>query len=277
MTSINWPLTLPQNANFGASCEIVGNTFSQVMSTGYDKRRPKTTSRYRKYTVEYGMTLLEYDAFQRFFHNELGYGEMSFNLPDPLRIQDPLEVRFIGEEAPFNVTPWAGTDQLLVSFTVQALEYITPGTVKDSWPLDLPSLPLHNAYSQSEQNALVSYNSPNFESRRRFTATTINHNMSYVLTREQLVIFEQFYADQGWGIMPFDLEAPLYTPSIIKVRFGSSYSISYDSDTLYYTLSVSVEEIPKFVKDLPITEVKRTSDNSTKITSNDDTKITSRS
>lgn len=281
--AIYWPTEL-QNANMNVSCTPRNNSIFTKMSTGYDKVRPKFTKRYRDYSVEVEMTIVQYDVFLRFFHEDLGYGELNFFFPDPLLLGDYIDVwvKTSESEQPFDVSPWSGTDSVVVSFELEEEDFRIPtGSPLGAWPTQLPPLPLHNSFSQSEQSGLIrdSGDTGKISIRRRFTATTVFNQVSMILDKEQLLIFEAFFADQGFGAIPFNIEAPLYQNGSVRVRWGvgDTYTIEYQNDSLDYLVRFSFDELPGQNKALPFSEIKATSDYEVKETTRDEVKETTRS
>lgn len=281
-TDIYWPTSLPQNPVFGVSCSPRGNTHVTANSTGYDKVRPRFTKRYRDYSISMELTLEQYDELLTFYHIYLGYGELSFNFPDPLKIETYIEVRIVAnsDTSPISVTPWSGTDQLLVSFDLESLDERVPTVAPaNTWPTQLPQIPLHSGFNQSEQSGVIkdSGDSGAVSVRRRFTAVSTYNSYGMILDKTQLVIFEAFFADQGFGALPFLIEAPIYTPNVIYMRWvldGNPYDISYDNRSLEYSVSFGLMELPGQNKVFVGDENKVTSDNSTKQTSGAEDKIT---
>ena len=253
MADSTWPMTLPQNVVSGVTCAPRSNVIVTTNSTGYSKVRPVSTKRYREYSVEMEMTLEQYDIFLNYFHNDLGYGELYFNFPDPLFITDYIEVRMVITEDgdPYEVTPLDTSDDLSISFSLEELDLRQPsGTSTNVWPTQLPPLPLHDGFSQKEQSGVVkdTRESGIIDVRRRFTAVSTLNSVSFVFNKTELIIFEAFFADQGFGTKPFTITAPLYNNETIKVRFDLSgsnpYSIGFDADTLDYFVTFSFIELP---------------------------------
>lgn len=253
-TSINWPTSLPQNVIRGVTCSPNSNTINTNNSTGYDKRRPRHTKRYRNYSIGLELSQSQYEDFLDFFHLDIGYGTLSFNFPDPLFIETTIELRIISSSNndPFTVSPLGDTDYLQLSFDAESIDERVPtGTPSNIWPLQLPELPLHDGFSQKEQSGVVrDQNADNgiINVRRRFTAVTKTDSVNFVFNKTELIIFEAFYVDQGFGTLPFTIKNPLNVLESIKVRFTSQpYTIEYDNDTLDYSVSFNVEQLPQVI------------------------------
>lgn len=123
-TNIDWPITLPQNISGGdINFSPLSNVVRTEMSTGYAKVRKKYTGNYKRYNVAFEIDLAQYYIFKDFFESILGYGILSFNLPDPLKINPTIECRIIASpnNRPYTIVPLDESDDLVLSFIIEQL------------------------------------------------------------------------------------------------------------------------------------------------------------
>lgn len=118
-----WPSALPQNPS-SVSSAPKSVVLSTKTSTGYPKLRRRYTKTYNIYDLTYEMDQEQFYEFELFFDYDLSWGLEEFLLPDPLKIEDEITVVIIQNEdsEPYSVTPLAGTDSWLVSFTAEQLK-----------------------------------------------------------------------------------------------------------------------------------------------------------
>ena len=67
---------------------------------------------------------VQFYDFEQFFEFTIGFGILSFNMPDPLKISPTaIECRMVVKEdvSPYSVSPIGGSDDLIVSFTIETL------------------------------------------------------------------------------------------------------------------------------------------------------------
>lgn len=118
-----WPSVLPQNPS-----SVTSSPKSQIletrMSTGYSKIRRRFTKTYHIYELSYEMTTEQFYDFEWFFKFVIGFGVQEFLLPDPLKITTNITCAFVQNENenPYSVQPIRGSDDLLITFSVEELE-----------------------------------------------------------------------------------------------------------------------------------------------------------
>lgn len=125
MTLLNWPDYLPQNVTDGGfSYTPTSNTLTTNMEHGYAKVRKRTTKVYKIYTISFEMTQEQFYDFETFFEYTIGFGVLSFNMFDPMMIEDSIECMIVAgaQEFPYSVSPIGGSEDLLVSFKIEIIE-----------------------------------------------------------------------------------------------------------------------------------------------------------
>lgn len=104
MAEITWPSTLPDNfLQSGYSEGNVDNLIKSKMSSGPDKRRPRTTMAYMPITASMNLTGEQKTIFESFYLNDITFGSMPFIIHtyDSQSIQVYLDSK--------SITPLAGT------------------------------------------------------------------------------------------------------------------------------------------------------------------------
>lgn len=252
MADETWPSTLPQYVNRDDfSFSLTNSAISQSMSTGYDKRRKRFTGQYATYDISMQVTQEQAALFEQFFNNNLGYGTVWFDFPDPLFIDDTIEVRVVcGEDTdPYSYTTYGDNEQLVLSFSIERLITGYTSVTATTWPTTLPQTPQYSDYNTSTQSGVVrdsDEDSGYLDVRRRFTAVTKYHNMSFIMTREQLVIFFNFYASLGYGAVDFTAPWPNDDNYTMRARFtaGDGYTVEYYDETDLFSVAFTWEELP---------------------------------
>ena len=247
-----WPGTLPQYVNRdGFSYSLSNSSLSANMSTGYAKRRKKFTGQYASYTVSMQMTQTQADIFEQFFNNNLGYGVVTMDFPDPLFLDPTIEVRIKAgvDSNPYSFNVYGDNDDVVLSMELERLisGYTTVSTA--TWPSTLPDCPIYNDYMNSTQSGVLrdsDYAGGVINVRRRFTAVTRYHDVTFVMDRTQLDTFFNFYASLGYGSKNFTAPWPIDNIQTMKARFDASsgYTVEYYRDTELFTVSFVWEELP---------------------------------
>lgn len=244
-----WPGTLPQYVNRdGFSYSVSNPSLTFVMSTGYTKRRKKYSGQYANYKVLMDMTRDQLDIFEQFFNNNLGYGVVAINFPDPLFLTSTIEVKIktYTDMVPYTVVPFGDNDDVVVSFELEQLVTGYNTVSIGAWPTSLPDCPQYFNYSSEVQSGIIRDTSGYVNVRRRFTAVTRYHNMSMILTPTELETFIDFYGSLGYGSKSFNAPYPADPIQTIKARFdaGKGYSLEYYNDTNLFLVSFIWEELP---------------------------------
>lgn len=149
-----------------------------------------------------------------------------------------------------------------------------------AWPTSLPELPLHSGYNRTRQSGLIRDDNYNglVNVRRRFTAITKYHTISVVMTKTQYLAFINFYDFTiGGGTLAFSYVNPIYQLGNIKVRIKADdppYTVKFDTSTLDYYITFTLEELPGTVITTAYDEYKVTSEGEEKITSEFENKVT---
>jgi hypothetical protein len=254
MADETWPSTLPQYVDRGSFVfGLSASSISTGMSTGYAKRRKRFTGQYATYAVSMIVTDEQADIFEQFFNNNLGYGVVFMDFPDPLFLTDTIEVRIKAGsgDVPYTFVPYGDTELWILSFELERLISSHSSVSTDSWPSALPTCPLLNGYTSEVQSGIVrdsNYSSGVIETRRRFTATYRGHGVSFLLTGEQLQTFVNFYASLGYGSLSFEAPYPNDPSTTMEARFdtsgGIAYTVGYYNDTNKFIVSFIWEELP---------------------------------
>lgn len=247
-----WPSTLPQFVNRdGFSYTLSNSAISASMSAGYAKRRKRFTGQYATYSVSIQMTQAQADTFEQFFNNNLGYGVVNIDFPDPLFITSTIEVRIKASKDtnPYSFSPYGDNDEVVLSMELERLISGYSSVSITSWPSTLPSCPLFNNYTNTAQSGIIrdsNYNNGLIDVRRRFTAVTRYHDVSYLFTKDQLVTFFDFYASLGYGAKTFIAPWPINDIYTMKARIdaGHGYAVEYYGDTNLFLVSFIWEELP---------------------------------
>jgi hypothetical protein len=247
-----WPGSLPQYINRnGFSYSLSNSSISSNMSTGYAKRRKKYTGQYATYTVSIDMTQTQADIFEQFFNNNLGYGVEEITFPDPLFIDATIDARVkAGADGnPYSFGVYGDNDQVILSMELERLitGYSTVSTAL--WPITLPTCPQFSGYTNNTQSGLIRDSDEStgvVNVRRRFTAVTRTHNVTFILTRAELDIFFNFYASLGYGCKSFVAPWPINDGATMKARFDASqgYTVAYHGETELFEVSFVWEELP---------------------------------
>ncbi len=254
MADQTWPTSLPQYVDRDSfSYTLSASSISQGMSTGYDKRRKRFTGQYAVYAVTMNVTNEQADTFEQFFNNNLGYGTEYMDFPDPLFIDDTIEVRLVAGQGdvPYSFTPYGDTDLWILSFSLERIISSYNSVSIDTWPSTFPTCPLLDNYSAENQSGLVrdtEYSTGAINVRRRFTAVYRGHTVSFIFTRDQLSDFFDFYASLGYGSKSFQAPYPLDPTTYMKARFdtsdGIAFDVSYYSDSQLFQVDFIWEELP---------------------------------
>jgi hypothetical protein len=121
----DWPSSLPQYPQKGGFSKApASQVISTSMSIGPAKRRKRYTKNYNVYSMTFEMTLDQFEDFEYFFKNDLGYGVVNFNIPDPFHITTTLDVRIVASQGsnPYTVTQWGDLyDSVLVTLNLREL------------------------------------------------------------------------------------------------------------------------------------------------------------
>lgn len=254
MADQTWPVSLPEYVDRGSfSYSLSSSSLSTTMSTGYDKRRKKFTGQYATYQVSMQMTQTQADTFEQFFMNNLGYGVVLFNFPDPFFITSTIEVRIKAgkDEVPYSFSPYGESEDVTLSMNLERLiTGYTPVTVTE-WPTTLPQCPQHSSYNNEMQSGIIrdsNYNQGIVSVRRRFTAVTRKHSLSFIMTRAELETFFNFYASLGYGSLAFTAPLPIEDGLTMKARFdttnGFGYTVNYYNETDLFDVKFIWEELP---------------------------------
>lgn len=254
MADQEWPSSLPQLVDSGSfSYSLSSSSISTKMSTGYDKRRKKFTGQYGTYKVSMHMTQTQADTFEQFVNNNLGYGVVLFDFPDPFFITPTIEVRLKAgsEESPYTFTPYGESDQVILSMSLERLIPNYSSVAISIWPSTLPQCPLHGSYSNEIQSGIIrdtDYSKGNVSVRRRFTAVIRKHKLTYLMSRSQLITFFNFYASLGYGSLSFTAPHPMEEGNTMKTRFdtnnGFGYTVKYYNSTDLFAVDFIFEELP---------------------------------
>lgn len=254
MASETWPGTLPQYVDRESfTYTMTSSSLSTNMSTGYAKRRKRYTGQYAYYDVTMKMTRAQADIFEQFFNNNLGYGVVLFNFPDPLFIESTIEVKIFASknEAPYSFSVYGDNDQVVLSMRLERL--ITGYTTisHNTWPSSLEDCPLYPNYSVTTQSGLVRDQDPlqgYMSVRRRFTAVIRRHTIEFLFTRTQLQTFFNFYYSLGYGSLSFEAPYPFDSSLNMKARFDTSdgygFTVGYYNDTDLFSVQFVWEELP---------------------------------
>lgn len=247
-----WPVSLPQYVNRdGFSYTVSNSSISSSMSTGYAKRRKRFTGQYATYSVSMQMTQTQADTFEQFFNNNLGYGVEEITFPDPLFLTSTINARVKAGEGdmPYTFNVYGDNEQVILSMELERLISGYTSVSTTVWPVTLPTCAQFMDYYNTMQSGIVrdtSYDSGVIDVRRRFTAVTRFHNVSFIFTRAELVIFFNFYASLGYGAKSFTAPWPIDDTQTMKARFDASngYTVNYYEDTELFQVSFVWEELP---------------------------------
>jgi len=255
MADYSWAdYDLPQYVQDDLTVDFYTPSISTSMSTGYDKRRRRFTGQYVTYSVSMLMTLSQLDIFESLFNNELGYGVVAIDFPDPLYLEDTIEVKVYADSStePYTITPYGDKDgeRVLVSFDLERLVESYTTVTSDTWPSSIPQCPLEDGYSCSTQSGTIRDSDKDagfISTRRRFTAVIRTHEVSFAMNTTELSTFLNFYYSTGYGSTAFTAPYPFdFESKTMRTRFnsGEGFSVSYLNDVDTFTVSCTWEELP---------------------------------
>ena len=93
MATENWPLTLPQAFQQNGYTEgEYNNVVKSKMNTGPDKRRLRCSVSYLPVGGKMILSNAQKSTFYDFFKNNISYGAVPFNFPDPNNPSSIIEV-----------------------------------------------------------------------------------------------------------------------------------------------------------------------------------------
>lgn len=252
MADETWPSTLPQYVNEGGfQFALSLSSYTTGMSTGYAKKRKKYTGQYATYSVTMNCTLEQLDTFEQFFYNNLGYGVVLFDFPDPLYLSPTIEVRIKGdrEGAPYSIKPYRDSEDYVLSFQLERLISGYTTVPISTWPSTLPQCAVLSSYRDNPQSGIIrdtNYSTGFINVRRRFTAISKMFSLAYVMDLTQLETFFNFYASLGYGSLDFIAPYPTDEARTMRSRFEntSGYQVEYYNGVDLFLVSCVVEELP---------------------------------
>ncbi len=122
-SEIYWPETLPdtyQQSGFGSVPQ--GMLLRTKMDSGLAKVRRKYTASWQDYTGVMVFSQDQLDTFVTFFTTDLVSGIHSFNVINPLNLDEYIEARFkiMSEESPYTIQPYSDISEWEISINLEA-------------------------------------------------------------------------------------------------------------------------------------------------------------
>ena len=95
MATEDWPASLPQDLRRSSYRQALKDNVERFQpDTGPAKRRPRFTSETRPLRGDVVLNPTQLDTLRDFYEDNLGFGNVAFNFPDPLSV-GTLEVKFL--------------------------------------------------------------------------------------------------------------------------------------------------------------------------------------
>lgn len=122
-STINWPSFLPQFIDREGYTRTPRSVLVRTeVSSGPPKVRRRSTARSQTLTVNMVMSKAQLDIFEQFFTQNLGYGALSFNFPEPENPTSTIVVRFdSSSDTLYSITPDGDTIDFSVALNLEIL------------------------------------------------------------------------------------------------------------------------------------------------------------